>query len=51
MLSSKWLEYLSYTSRVIDKDSINELYNAIFIIMSKENAKDIENSFASLAEF
>lgn len=51
ILSSRWLEYLSYTSRVIEKKSVVELYNTIFMILSKENIKDIENVFSDLQEF
>lgn len=51
ILSNKWLEYLSYTSRVIERRSIVELYTSIFVILSKENLKDIENVFNNFSEF
>lgn len=47
-LSNKWLEYLSYTSRFIDKNYLLEFYNCIFMIMSKEVNKDIEHLFGSI---
>lgn len=51
ILSNRWLEYLSYTSRVIDREAIVELYNGIFMILSKESLKDIEGVFSDLNEF
>ncbi len=51
ILSNKWVEYLSYTSRFIDRAFLLEFYNSIFLIMSKENSKDIEQLFETMGEF